>query len=219
MVGTDLSPIQPQHVPPNCSFEVDDAEDEWLFKRKFSYVHARATVTCFKDFPHIVQSAFRALAPGGFLEFQDPTFPLVFADPQPPPDSPFARWQRLIVEAGVKAGRQWADPRNYKRWFEDAGFEAVAEEKFFISMGAWCEDPRAREIGKWNLANWLEGMEAITPRSMSRLGWSAEESKVLVAQVREEFRKGGLKPYTDYWCVWGRKPLAKTGGDDVAEPA
>jgi len=27
VVGTDLSPIQPEFVPPNCHFEVDDAED------------------------------------------------------------------------------------------------------------------------------------------------------------------------------------------------
>lgn len=32
VVGTDLSPIQPQWVPPNCKFEVDDAELDFTYK-------------------------------------------------------------------------------------------------------------------------------------------------------------------------------------------
>ena len=38
VVGTDLSPIQPLYVPPNCSFEVDDSDDPWIFSQKFDYV-------------------------------------------------------------------------------------------------------------------------------------------------------------------------------------
>lgn len=30
IIGTDLSPIQPKWVPPNCRFEVDDFEQEWF---------------------------------------------------------------------------------------------------------------------------------------------------------------------------------------------
>ena len=29
VIGTDLSPVQPTWVPPNCRFEVDDFELEW----------------------------------------------------------------------------------------------------------------------------------------------------------------------------------------------
>lgn len=29
VLGTDLSPIQPTWVPPNCKFEVDDLEQDW----------------------------------------------------------------------------------------------------------------------------------------------------------------------------------------------
>lgn len=32
IVGTDLSPIQPDWVPPNCRFEVDDAELDFTFR-------------------------------------------------------------------------------------------------------------------------------------------------------------------------------------------
>ena len=41
VLGTDLSPIQPTSVPPNCSFIIDDIEDEWIFRKPFDYIHSR----------------------------------------------------------------------------------------------------------------------------------------------------------------------------------
>lgn len=29
VLGTDLSPVQPNWAPPNCRFEVDDFEQDW----------------------------------------------------------------------------------------------------------------------------------------------------------------------------------------------
>ena len=140
------------------------------------------------------------------MEFQDAELPFDFADPQPPGDSPFVRWQKLIVESGEKAGRKVDTARRYKELFEQAGFEDVHVEKFFIPTGPWHEDKRLRMVGAWQLENWLEVVDAITPRMLGNLGWVIEETKVLVAQVREEFLKGRIKAYCDFVCVWGRKP-------------
>jgi hypothetical protein len=82
----------------------------------------------------------------------------------------------------------------------------VHVEKFFIPTGPWHEDKRLRMLGARQLENWLELVDAITPRMLGKLGWTIEETKVLVAQVREEFLKGKIKPYYDFVCVWGRKP-------------
>ncbi|KKA20747.1 UMTA methyltransferase family protein [Rasamsonia emersonii CBS 393.64] len=40
VIGTDLSPIQPPWVPPNCTFEIDDFENDCLYKTKFDFIHA-----------------------------------------------------------------------------------------------------------------------------------------------------------------------------------
>jgi hypothetical protein len=45
VIGTDLSPIQPEYVPPNCRFEIDDIEDEWMFSTKFDYVRIHQLIT------------------------------------------------------------------------------------------------------------------------------------------------------------------------------
>lgn len=63
-------------TPPNCEFQVDDAENEWTFHEPFNYIHARALVTCFKDNRAICQKVFDNLAPGGYFELQDPCFPV-----------------------------------------------------------------------------------------------------------------------------------------------
>ncbi|KAJ0299202.1 hypothetical protein COL516b_009456 [Colletotrichum fioriniae] len=41
VTGVDLSPAQPQFVPPNVKFEVDDIEDTWTYSRPFDYIHSR----------------------------------------------------------------------------------------------------------------------------------------------------------------------------------
>jgi SAM-dependent methyltransferase len=206
VIGTDLSPIQPIYVPPNCTFEVDDAEDEWLFKEPFSYIHARTVLSCFKEPLNVIRSAYNALSPGGILEFQDPELPFEFADPQPPEDSPFVCWQKLILESGERSGRRFTNVSRYKEWFEEVGLVDVHVEKFFIPTGPWHENPHFRKIGAWQLGNWLEAIDSITPRTLNKLGWEIEESKVLAAQVRDELLKGKIKPYCDFSCVWGRKP-------------
>jgi hypothetical protein len=58
-------------VPPNCHFEVDDAEDEWTYAQKFDLIHGCAMVTCFKDSATVIKAAFNSRTPGGYLELQD----------------------------------------------------------------------------------------------------------------------------------------------------
>ncbi|TGJ83476.1 hypothetical protein E0Z10_g5295 [Xylaria hypoxylon] len=42
VVGTDLSPIQPEYVPPNVHFYIHDARlDEWWWLDPFDYIHVR----------------------------------------------------------------------------------------------------------------------------------------------------------------------------------
>jgi SAM-dependent methyltransferase len=41
VIGTDLSPIQPTSVPPNCSFVVENIEADWMFRKPFDYIHSR----------------------------------------------------------------------------------------------------------------------------------------------------------------------------------
>jgi len=210
-------------VPPNCTFEVDDAEDEWIYKTPFQYIHARAILSCFSTPKDVIQSAYDALAPGGYLEFQDPVIPMKWVTP-PPPDCAFVKWNQLSVEASNAGGRAWNNVQHYSRWFSEVGFEDVHEETFFLANGPWPEGETdeakvQRMVGIWQRENLLEGLEGMTVKNLARIGWEPEESKVLIAQVREELNAitpgSSYKPYNDVVSVWGRKPLGK--GKDVMD--
>lgn len=58
VLGIDLSPIQPDWVPSNVHFVVDDAESEWLYpENHFDYIHSRHTVMAIKDWPRLYRQA------------------------------------------------------------------------------------------------------------------------------------------------------------------
>lgn len=58
VMGIDLSPIQPDWVPANVHFVVDDAESEWIYPPDhFDYIHTRHTVMAIKDWPKLYRTA------------------------------------------------------------------------------------------------------------------------------------------------------------------
>ena len=58
VVGVDLSPIQPNFIPPNVRFEVDDINKPWTFKDNyFDYVHARSMLGTVPDWTEFWKSA------------------------------------------------------------------------------------------------------------------------------------------------------------------
>ena len=71
--GIDLSPIQPNWVPPNCQFYVDDFEAQWTYKpdEKFDYIHGRALAACVADWPKLFGQMYENLNEGGYVEFQE----------------------------------------------------------------------------------------------------------------------------------------------------
>jgi len=71
VTGTDLSPIQPAYVPPNCCFEIDDIEDEWAWTDKFDYIHGRYITPFLKDVPKMLRNAYDNLNPGGWFEVME----------------------------------------------------------------------------------------------------------------------------------------------------
>jgi hypothetical protein len=50
ITGIDLSPIQPNFVPENVHFFVDDFEEEWVDpENKYDYIHVRHTIHSVRD--------------------------------------------------------------------------------------------------------------------------------------------------------------------------
>ena len=73
VIGTDLSPIQPNFTPPNVKFYVDDFESQWDFSEvgAFDFIHWRSLGGSTGDFPKLYGQAMRELKPGGYLEVHE----------------------------------------------------------------------------------------------------------------------------------------------------
>lgn len=58
ILGIDLSPIQPDWLPPNVRFMIDDVESPWLHPAShFDYIHSRHTVMAVRDWMKLFRRA------------------------------------------------------------------------------------------------------------------------------------------------------------------
>ncbi|KAK1774104.1 S-adenosyl-L-methionine-dependent methyltransferase [Copromyces sp. CBS 386.78] len=195
VVGTDLSPIQPEYVPPNCHFEVDDAEDEWIFSQQFDYVHLRLMFHAFKSHKEVMMSAFEQLNPGGWMEWQD-YYPHIQSVDGSIAGTALERWTRMYVEGGQRLGRDMLAPRRYKQWMEEAGFINVVEEKLVIPGNPWPKGKDQKVMGVWQMTNFLEGVHAVSMTIFTKgLGMSPEEVEVFLVDVRKDIRNLGVHFY------------------------
>jgi len=71
VIGTDLSPIQPEYVPPNLRFEIDDADDDWVYSYRFDYIHGRYILPFVNDIPKMLRNVYESLNPGGYVEIME----------------------------------------------------------------------------------------------------------------------------------------------------
>jgi SAM-dependent methyltransferase len=69
VIGTDLSPIQPDFVPPNLKFYVDDFQSPWVFTEagKFDFILWRSLSGSTGNWSKLYQQAFNNLKPGAWM--------------------------------------------------------------------------------------------------------------------------------------------------------
>ncbi|KAK3316842.1 S-adenosyl-L-methionine-dependent methyltransferase [Apodospora peruviana] len=207
VIGTDLSPIQPEYVPANCHFEVDDAEDDWIYGHPFDYVHLRLVFHAFKSHPRVMQLAFDNLQPGGWIEYQDYYCHLQSVDGTLAGTS-LEKWTQLYVEGGLRLGRDMLAPRKYKHWLEQAGFVNVVEQKLAIPGNPWPKGDDMKTLGLWQMTNFLDGIHAVSMTIFTRgLGMSPEEVELLLVDVRKDIKNLGVHFYFLTYFVYGQKPF------------
>ncbi|KAH7124270.1 S-adenosyl-L-methionine-dependent methyltransferase [Dactylonectria macrodidyma] len=71
VIGLNLSPIQPDEVPPNAAFIVDDIEDKWLNGDNFDLVHLRHVMPYLESPEKVLKKAFCHMKPSASIELQD----------------------------------------------------------------------------------------------------------------------------------------------------
>ncbi|KAK3707532.1 hypothetical protein LTR37_012027 [Vermiconidia calcicola] len=209
VIGIDLSPGQPNLVPPNVKFVVDDAEDMWVYQDKFDYIHFRLMAGCFADWPKVFRQAYENLIPGGWLELQDYGLPVKSADGTAD-GTDLMRWGELLCEAARKLGRPMGSDcaDHYLTWMSDAGFVDIQQRMFMWPSNGWPKDPLMKTLGHWNQTNILEGLEGFCLALLTRgLGWRKEEVDIFVARVSKDLRDRKIHAYFPMPVAYARKPF------------
>ncbi|OLN81544.1 Phosphoethanolamine N-methyltransferase [Colletotrichum chlorophyti] len=215
VIGFDLSAIQPEWVPPNVKFEIDDAESDWIRETQFDFIFARYLAFSIADWPKLVRNIHANLNPGGWAEFQD--YDLLFEsdDGTLTEKHETQRWDKLACEIGDKIGRTGRPGPKLYDWVKEAGFKNIVYHHYKIPVGPWAKDKYYKDIGMLNLIQLLDGLEAFTLKPFCGvLGWTTEEAQVLLANVRSELKTGAFHAHMSFYVVYGQKVEEENEGNE-----
>ncbi|ERT01406.1 hypothetical protein HMPREF1624_02652 [Sporothrix schenckii ATCC 58251] len=185
VLGTDLSPIQPEYVPPNLRFEVDDVEDDWVYSHPFDFVHGRYILPSLRNPRATLQRIFDHLRPGGHVEIME-TLMVIEAIDASLQNTVLPRWHQLILDGVRKLGRgDPMAPLHTKQWLGEIGFVNVTEKKFAVPANGWARGDEQKIRGHLMMTNLLEAARGITMSICMKVwGWSQEEVELFLVDVR-----------------------------------
>lgn len=232
----DLSPIQPDWVPENVLFVVDDIEHEggWTYpENKFDYIHIRHTLHSVRNpeelweriykyeslsvsLPSLADPYLRHLKPGGYVEIQE--FLYVAACDDKSCDGPYA-WRDFLhyLRDGLEAlGSNLYSILNVEKELGAAGFESVRSRSLKCPAGPWPKKRRLQECGHVLRDVIMWGLVGLARRPFrDGLNWTSVQIEMFLVEVRKSLSEevNGLPKfhsYFPYYSVYGRKPLDAT---------
>ena len=129
VVGTDISPIQPEWVSPNCQFVVDNMEADWTFgpEEQFDFIHCRDLSGSLRNYPRLMQQAMQNMTTNGYLEIQEQEI-WIYSDHGVENVEWIMIWQTLLHAASVKFGKSLRTAEYLKNWMAAAGYIDIRHE-------------------------------------------------------------------------------------------
>ncbi|KAI1750828.1 tam domain protein [Xylaria castorea] len=218
-VGTDLSPIQPELVPPNAHFYIHDARlDEWWWPDPFDYIHVRGfflllrpirmALGAWEDFEmDVARKAFDHLEPGGWFEAQE-LLPTLGCDDDSMPDD----WAPNLLfndleDCARREHRPLDIAKTYKQGLINAGFVDVTEQVYKIPINGWAKSKNWKTLGDlWNV-NCLDAIQGVAMALLHRArGLKRHQIEIHLMDTRRALSDKSVHAYQSCYVVLGRKP-------------
>lgn len=217
ITGTDLSPCQPNEVPENVHFIVDDiTEDEWLWDRNsIDFIHTGHLSGALPSYKDLMRKLYSHLKPGGWAEIHEFDTMVKSDDGTLPPldesnfsTYPFQDWLDLQIQSGhaTNPPRQFRVAHRLGRGMRELGFVDVQERIFKAPVNPWHPDPHLRSVGQWMETNILEALSGWSYKPLLILGWSKPEIEVFLVNVRRSIQNRNVHAYFNFHVIIGRKP-------------
>ncbi|KAJ8127615.1 hypothetical protein O1611_g6021 [Lasiodiplodia mahajangana] len=210
VIGVDISPSQPQWIPPNLKFEIDDITQPWTYApSSFDYIHMRWLIGAIPDWYALFREVYQTLKPGGIFESKESSCIIQSDDGTVPYGSALDQWGRVFSEAGRKFGRSFQPLEENLQVLamEAAGFVDIKVYDMKTTIGPWPADRKHKEIGQYARLALEQDIEGFIMYMWTNvLGWTREEIAVYAAHLRRELRSPNFHAYYPQRVVIGRKP-------------
>ncbi|KAH0429189.1 methyltransferase domain-containing protein [Colletotrichum camelliae] len=196
VIGVDLSPIQPEWVPNNCSFEIDDLEKRWAWSKPFDFIFCRTMEGSFSHPVSIIHKIYEALEPGGWFEAGGFVLPIGCIDKTLFESPALMRWHETMYEAGNAIGRSIESPSKHVDAIHAAGFVDVTVKRFAWPLNSWPKDKKLKEIGMLQYVNLDLALEGLSLGLFTRaLGWTRQEVMDLCSEARMDLKNRRVHAY------------------------
>lgn len=211
VLGIDLSPLQPKWVPPNCKFEVDDAELEWTYRSDyFSFIHFRNVAQGITKWRQVLAEAYRCTKRGGYVELSESGAMLYSDDDSLAPENPARRWGELMTEAMAKSGRTAPVDGHLSERLEKAGFADIKSFAIKQPFGPWAKDKKLKKLGMMLLLQGEQGFHSYGMMAFTRmLKMDPKEADTLCRAAIAATKNKKTHAYAIHYVAYGRKPEAE----------
>ncbi|KAK4443792.1 S-adenosyl-L-methionine-dependent methyltransferase [Podospora aff. communis PSN243] len=210
VTATDLSPIQPSWIPPNLTFEIEDATTPWSFPAdSFQFIHMRYLFGGISNWDHLYEQAYRCCAPDGWLQSCELDAALLSDDGTAEGNWAIGKWNELFEEGGKRIGNSFTVVVDdlQRRGVEKAGFGEVGVVDYKLPMGGWALDPKLKEVGKIALTALLNDIQGYTMMLWRNvLEWPEQEYERFLVELRHAMKSRAIHSYMKVRFVYGRKP-------------
>ncbi|KAF5693037.1 TAM domain-containing protein [Fusarium denticulatum] len=191
VVGTDLSPCQPQ----------------WTWKENdFSFIHIRYLFGAIRDWNSLFSEAYRCCAPGGWVQSGEADITFRSDDGTTELEPVFKTYQKLFEDGSQILGNSFFVHDLQQKAFGEAGFIDVKTVDYKFPIGGWPKDPKSAEVGRFvkaTLENDLEGYTLMMWQDVCR--WPKDEYQVFLMSLRKAIRNPEVHSYMTVRYVYGRK--------------
>ncbi|KAI5846699.1 S-adenosyl-L-methionine-dependent methyltransferase [Tricharina praecox] len=212
VIGVDLSPIQPGWVPPNCRFELDDAELDWTFRPDyFDFIHIRNLSQAVTKWEKVLSEAYRCTIPGGYIELAELGGVAHSDDGSMSPDNGVKVFLSLLDSGLRKMGRvASATGESLRANLEDAGFVDIDIFTCKQPLAPWAHDKKLKQVGAVALLSAPTGFHAYGMAVFTRvLGMDPEEADMVCKRATAAVMNKNNHIYTYFYVVHGQKPTEK----------
>ncbi|EEY14688.1 conserved hypothetical protein [Verticillium alfalfae VaMs.102] len=199
VIGVDITPIQTSCIPHNVIWRIDDIQNTTWDPpyANLDFVHLRSVTVILSDPVGVLESTFKHLNPGGWVELQDVGSNIFCDDDTMPSNHPMLHFMDRFVNMFGPAHRcSLGIMSTIHEDLERIGFTHIHVRRHKMPIGAWAKDRKRREIGLFMSKHVLWQLVRAVLVKWPEMGLqSKQEAEVLEHEIRKAFEDPGIHAY------------------------